>query len=248
MKKIFTFLLCLCMFILPVFFAGCNNNKTNHTIFLTSENQRLGDVLGSGTYLTDKEVTIEAKVKSNAPEGTEFIVWLKGGKVASYENPYKFTANGETEGKYTAVFSYEYLKLVQLREFEFTQSLSETSNIQSVTSIKFYLDNKEYFQPTVYESSKSITKQLDSSLSFSTELENIYVFNCNELFYGSIEIEYEINDETKISKTTSFTQKLINPEDNTLTLLLNDIDGSTKDGVILLKFETLSKPQEQEAE
>lgn len=229
------------MFILPVFFAGCNNNKTNHTIFLTSENQRLGDVIGSGSYLTDKEVTIEARVKANAPQGTEFILWLKDGKVASYENPYRFTANSETEGKYTAVFSYEHLKLIQPYAFEFIQCLPQSSQITSIRNIKIYLDNKEYFQPLVYETDEPILKQTNDQFVKANVIENSYVFNSNEYFYGSIEIEYEINEENYITKVTPFTQILI--DNSTLTLTINSIEGATELGDLVLIFETLSKPE-----
>lgn len=241
MKKIFTILLCFSLFLIPALLTGCKDDIKSHTIFLTSENQRLGDVIGSGTYLTDKEVTIEAKVKQSAPQGTEFILWLKDGKIASYANPYKFNASKETEGKYTAVFSYDYLKLVQLSNIAFTQNLEQTSTLQSIKNIKLYVDNKEYFQPLVLEDSEIYSKQLDNTFSISKTLESNYIFNSNEYFYGSVELEYEVNkDETKVI-TTSFIQKLIDESTLTIEIDISALQNETEAGKLILTFKTVAK-------
>ena len=105
-------LIVLCfVFCLPLF--ACNDPIYNHVISVTSSNIQKGTVSGSGTYKTNKNVTLTATPKS----GYSFIAWIKNEVIVSQDAEFTFTANKETEGKYTALFTTDTLEFFMITNY-----------------------------------------------------------------------------------------------------------------------------------
>lgn len=131
----------LALFCLAFILTGCKEIK-NHKITVTSWDITTGSVSGYGTYKTGYEVTLTATPKS---EQNRFLAWLKDGYVVSQENPYTFTANDDTQGKYIAIFNSEYLDLLQLSSASVTlpglpiEDGTQETTITSFTNISFQI-------------------------------------------------------------------------------------------------------------
>lgn len=243
MKKRFSVILCLLLCLISFNFAGCNEKIYDHDIFVSSENQRLGTVIGSGTYKTNEVITITA-VTNPELEADNFVAWIKDNKIVSYQNPYEFIASKETEGKYIAVFNSEYLTKVQLTNFNYSEMLHSDANIHSVKSIKLTLDNKDYDQYQLLNIEESINKSAQNSLIFNKDMISEYVFDTSMTFYGSITITYLNNNQEEIVKTTNFSCKKDDVIDNQiiikpLTKPINITDDTTE-SVVTLTFTTIT--------
>lgn len=237
---ILTFCLCLCCFI----FTGCDDNIQDHEIFLTSQNINLGRVEGAGTYRTNEEVTITAipTLQENS-----FILWMKNGFVVSYENPYTFVADKDTEGKYTAVFTSQDQDLVSLTGITYEETFIPETTLREVSSINIYLDNREFYQ-TLNLSVKNLL--VDENYFITHEVSGItpeFILDYTQPIYAKIEITYvkEDNDGNKLSymRTTNATFTLNNYSENVSIKLKTIVDAVNVDNKpeLTLTFSPLEK-------
>lgn len=253
MKKILPFLLCLIFCFTAFLFNGCGTPIIDHQIDLSSENSRLGTVSGIGKYKTNDKVTITATVSPDAVEGTEFIAWIKNNVIISYDNPYEFTASKETEGKYIAVFSSQFLQVVQLANIAYEENINTETRIINVKKVKLYLDNKEYFQPVILNKEETSTiVEPQNVISFTYDIDPQFVFSGLNKFYGSIELTYGISETESITKTTYFTDKEIDLTTNSFSIDISKpliITGDeTAKGRVVFTFSQLTKPPETQEE
>ena len=199
-KKIFGILFAIVT--MSFIFTGCETIE-NHKITVTSSSFSIGTVSGFGTYKTGYEVTLTATPKT---EQNKFLAWVKDGYIVSKENPYIFTANKETEGKYTAIFDSEYMNLMQLSSASVTlpglpiDDGTMENVISNITDISFQIGtSSDTLVSLAYKQNSAPTPPL----FFTNEFTILpYVINFDSDYYITYSMTIEYTDTLSGTKTT----------------------------------------------
>ena len=180
-------------------FAGCNEESSYHSILATSSDATNGgSVSGSGrNFKTNSQVTLVATPKQ---EGG-FLAWVKDEQqIVSYDQVYSFTANAETEGKYTALF--------ETQKFEFARLVSVDYHLNSFsvpnTEVKILnWDLKYNTFGTLYQPLSSFE---NASLTVDNPFQNIThedkVFWAEKTYYFSLTIHMQYTNMSNGETTT----------------------------------------------
>ena len=190
-------LIVLCfVFCLPLF--ACNDPIYNHVISVTSSNIQKGTVSGSGTYKTNKNVTLTATPKS----GYSFIAWIKNEVIVSQDAEFTFTANKETEGKYTALFTTDTLEFFMITNVSYDingLSLTTPTTLTNISNI----DITSGTTAGLYQNLANLQNvEMNNTGNLSATGFNLSnkVFYINKIYYYNIKISYTYLDQNSNSQ------------------------------------------------
>jgi len=189
MNKKLSFLL-LAIFIIPlVSLFGCDDVSSYQVLVFSSWTES-GSVSGSGTYKDGATVTLTA----TGLQGNKFVAWLYQGTTILVDgddytikktdedssghaasSTLTFVMNENRQGKYTAVFSEEYMLYHKLSYFELIRAIpqEESSSSQTVSLALSHADStKNVFKAEEIEIQESVgqpTENVTEALVLSTK-------------------------------------------------------------------------------
>jgi hypothetical protein len=245
MKKTSVSLLLIFVFLVGCFtFVGCTPKIFDHKIEVTSSNIQHGRVFGDDVYKTGDTVTLTAVENP----GATFVAWIKNSVEVSTEKEFSFTANAQTEGKYTAVFaasnpSYykpsgfamEYRHVLESENFE-----DYNVRITGMT-IKLTMFNTNNAQ-TVYDKSDYSIEVLPAGQNSDTfKISSKYYLSKLKHYYLDVQIRYTVNGTSGVANKTSVidfeqTTQHFDEQNNKYALTSVSLQNSSIQVLMLISF------------
>jgi hypothetical protein len=210
-----------------IFFASCacSAQIEDHSIITTSSNIQKGTVSIGGIYKTNDTVTLSALAKN----GYQFISWIKGDLIVSYESEFSFIASRETEGKYTALFTTDELEFFMIKEISYDIAGLEMSDDESSLNKVNFIEIESGTTSGLYQLLGNFDGAIaDNTGNFSTKdfslQEKIFYLDKEYHFVADFEYEY-INNLTSTKDKNSLNAKFSIDFKN---LNNGEVNGNTK--------------------